>query len=217
MRILHLDDQILVVDKPAGISVLADGWDPDSPYLLKGLEAEHGRLWIIHRLDKLTSGVLLFARNAEAHRALSIQFEKREVEKLYHAILSGAPPWEEKTTRFPLRANVGHRHRTRVDDRRGKPSETHFMVLQRGEANALVEGRPLTGRTHQIRVHASALGYPLLGDLLYGAPETNLILRPALHAVSLRIRDPVDDEQVTFRAAYPADFASALDSLRLAI
>ena len=93
MKILHIDDHILIVDKPAGISVLPDGWDPDSPYVLKMLEAEHGRLWVIHRLDKLTSGVLLFARSAEAHRHLSIQFERREVEKIYHAILAGSPPW----------------------------------------------------------------------------------------------------------------------------
>ena len=215
MKILHIDDHILIVDKPAGISVLPDGWDPDSPYLLKMLEAEHGRLWVIHRLDKLTSGVLLFARSAEAHRHLSIQFERREVEKIYHAILAGSPPWDNKTTRFPLRANVGSRHRTVVDDRKGKPSETHFIVLERAHGHALVAARPFTGRTHQIRVHAYALGFPVLGDPLYGLLETDLIARPALHALSLGFRHPADDSPVQFSASYPEDFAAALDSLHL--
>lgn len=212
---LFADEHVLVIDKPAGIPVLPDGWEPDSPFLLKTLEPEYGRLWVVHRLDRLTSGVLLFARSAEAHRGLSMQFEKRQVEKVYHAILAGAPFWDEKTTRFPLRANVGHRHRSRVDDQRGKPSETRFTVLQRGAGNALVEARPLTGRTHQVRAHASALGYPLLGDLLYGAPETDLIARPALHALSLSFRHPVDETPVNFRAPYPADFAVALEVLHL--
>jgi RluA family pseudouridine synthase len=213
-NILYVDDHILAVDKPAGLPVLPDGWQKDAPYLLKMLEEEYGKLWVVHRLDKVTSGVMVFARTAEAHRALNIQFEKHEAEKVYHAISSSVPPWEEKTTRFPLRANVGHSHRTMVDDRNGKPAQTTFKVLQRGQSHALLEARPLTGRTHQVRVHAYALGYPLLGDVLYSAPATELITRPALHAYSLSLQHPQDGRMMTFSAAYPLDFISAVHALK---
>src|SRR5574340_859517 len=137
--VLYMDDELLVVDKPAALPVLPDGWEPDSPYLVKLLEAEFGRLWVVHRLDKVTSGVMLFARTAPAHRALNLQFEKHEVTKVYHLIIVGIPPWEEKTTRFPLRSNVGHSHRTMVDNRKGKPAETTFKVLRRGTGHSLLE------------------------------------------------------------------------------
>jgi len=211
--LLYLDDHVLLIDKPSGLPVLPDGWEPDAPYLVKLLEAEYGKVWVVHRLDKVTSGVMLFARTPGAHRALNMQFEKHEAEKVYHCITVGLPPWEAKITRFPLRANVGHSHRTRVDDRQGKPAETRFKVLQRGASGALLEARPMTGRTHQIRVHAYALGYPLLGDTLYSAPPTDLIPRPALHAYSLAFTHPDTAERLTFTAPYPADFDAALKSL----
>ena len=215
MQIIHVDEHILVINKPAGIPVLPDGWDKESPYLVKMLEEEHGKLWIVHRLDKVTSGVIVFARDKETHRALNIQFENREVEKLYHAIMEGEPNWNEKITKFPLRANVGNKHRTAVDDRRGKPSETRFRILKRYQSGALVEAQPMTGRTHQIRVHAYALGHPLLGDVLYDGEETMLIARPALHAYSLTITHPVTKEVMTFKAERPQDFASALELLNV--
>jgi RluA family pseudouridine synthase len=228
MNILHVDDHIIVIDKPAGLPVLPDGWEKDSEYLVKMLEAQSGspstssgrRIFIVHRLDKITSGVMVFARDAETHRALNIQFEKHEAEKVYHAIVEGNPKWDEKVTKFPLHANVGHKHRTIVDDKHGKPSETRFRILKRYQAHpepgrtaAWIEALPRTGRTHQIRVHAAALGHPLLGDILYGASETNLIARPALHAYSLTITHPATNERVTFKAEHPQDFATTLKLL----
>lgn len=213
MHLLFSDEHILVIDKPAGLPVLPDGWDPHAPYLLKRLQDEFGRLFIVHRLDKITSGVMVFARTAAAHRTLSLRFENREAEKTYHAILQGSPPWDEKTARFPLRTNVGHKHRTVVDHKSGKPSETRFKVLRRYQAGALVEAQPMTGRTHQIRVHAAALGYPLLGDLLYGASSTDLIARPALHAWSLAFPHPETQKRLAFKAEEPEDFVSALKQL----
>src|SRR5512143_1810790 len=97
MDILFADDLLLAIDKPAGLPVLPDGWTPDAPFVLRMAEAEYGKLWVVHRLDKSTSGVLVLARNAEAHRALSLQFEKHEAEKVYHALANGHPPWKEKT------------------------------------------------------------------------------------------------------------------------
>ncbi|MBI2331805.1 MAG: RluA family pseudouridine synthase [Chloroflexi bacterium] len=192
MQILHQDSFILVVNKTADLSVLPEGWEKDAPYLVKMLEEKHGKIWVVHRIDKVTSGVIIFALTAEAHRALNIQFERHEVEKAYHALVNGVPKWGEKVTKFPLRVNV----------------------VERYQAAALVEASPMTGRTHQIRVHAYALGYPLLGDFLYSAPETDVIARPALHAWSLSVTHPETGKRLTFQADYPNDFQKAVGLLR---
>jgi RluA family pseudouridine synthase len=213
MDILFEDTSLLVVDKPAGLAVLPDGWEADAPYLVKLLQADHSPLWVVHRLDKVTSGLIVFALTAEAHRSLNIQFEKHEVEKTYHALVQGNPLWEEHTARHPLRTNVGHSHRTVVDLKRGKAAETRFRVIKRGQAGAWLEAAPLTGRTHQVRVHAAALGHPLIADTLYGALPSELIGRPALHAWSLSLTHPATGERMTFSAPHPADFAKALSIL----
>jgi len=212
--ILHLDDALLIINKPAGLPVLPDGWEPEAPYLMKLLEAEHGRLWIVHRLDKVTSGVMVVARTKEAHRSLSMQLERHEARKVYHAVVNGVPAWDERTASQSLRTNVGHKHRTAIDIRYGKRSTTSFRVMERFRAHALLEAHPLTGRTHQVRVHAEALNCPLLGDLLYSAPPTDIIGRPALHAYSLSFTHPESTQTVTFIAPYPEDFEQALRTLR---
>lgn len=214
MHILYVDACLLVLNKPAGLPVLPDGWEPDAPYLVKLLEPEYGRIWVVHRLDKITSGAMVFARTVEAHRALNIQFERHEAQKVYHAIIAGAPRWEEHVAKHPLRANVGHNHRTVVDTKRGKDAETRFKIIQREQAWALVEALPQTGRTHQIRVHLAALGHPILGDVLYGAPPTDIIARPALHALSLTFTHPESGERLTFTAPYPQDFVRLLKQNR---
>ena len=213
MKIIYEDNHLLVVDKPAGLSVLPDGWEKDSEYLVKRLQDQYGKIFIVHRLDKITSGVMVFARDAETHRVLNIQFENHEAQKTYHAILEGNPKWEEKVAKHPLRANVGHKHRTMVDDRKGKPSETRFRVMKRYQESALVEAKPMTGRTHQIRVHAYALGHPLVEDVLYGARDRYGLPRPMLHAQSLLFVHPVSNENMKFSAPHPADFEAALKIL----
>lgn len=215
MNLLYLDSALIVINKPEGVPVLPDGWEPDAPYLLRMLEQKYGKVWVVHRLDKSTSGVMLFARTAEAHRDLNCQFDHREVEKFYHAIVEGKPTWEEKTCRMPLRVNVGHKHRTIVDHERGKHAETSFKVIRLGQSQGLIQACPKTGRTHQIRIHLASLGYPLLGDALYGATKTGVINRPALHATLLTFTHPVSKQRLTFSADYPQDFALALKRLSL--
>jgi RluA family pseudouridine synthase len=219
MDILYVDTSLLILNKPAGIPVLPDGWEPDAPYLFNQLEEQYPGLGVVHRLDKITSGVMVFARTAQAHRALNIQFEKHAAQKVYHALCNGNPRWKEHVAKHPLRINVGHKHRTMVDTRQGKPAETHFKVLKRyrGPASglefALLECTPATGRTHQIRVHAYALGLPLVADTLYSAPPTDLIARPALHALALTLTHPETGERMSFSAPYPDDFAQAITEL----
>jgi RluA family pseudouridine synthase len=213
MKILYQDEHLLVLDKPAGLPVLPDGWEKEAPYLVRQLEEGFGKILIVHRLDKITSGVMVFARDAETHRALNIQFENHEAHKNYHALVEGNPKWDEKIAKHPLRANVGHKHRTMVDNKNGKPSETYFRVIKRYPGSALMEAKPVTGRTHQIRVHAYALGHPLVGDLLYGAQEIPGILRPMLHAQSLSFIHPVTKERLRFTAPHPPDFEEAIKQL----
>jgi RluA family pseudouridine synthase len=221
IKIIYEDPHLIVLDKPAGLSVLPDGWEQDSAYLVKLLEEQYGKIFIVHRLDKITSGVMVFARDPETHRALNLQFENHEAQKTYHAILEGNPKWEEKVAKHPLRANVGHKHRTMVDDKNGKPSETRFRVIKRFQArteygrseSALVEAKPMTGRTHQIRVHAYALGHPLVEDVLYGARDLYGLSRPMLHAQSLSFIHLATNERIRFSAPHPVDFEEALERL----
>jgi RluA family pseudouridine synthase len=211
--VIHQDESVLVVNKPAGIPVLPDGWEKDAPYLVKILEQQFGRIWVVHRLDKVTSGVIIFARTQEAHRTLNIQFEQHDIQKLYRAILVGEPKWNEYTARHRLRIDVGRSHRTVVDQKVGKSSVTRFVVLERFIGFTLVDAFPVTGRTHQIRVHACALGYPLLGENLYNSPRTELITRPALHSQEIIIKHPATGESLTFSAPQPQDFQLAIDCL----
>ena len=215
MEIIHQDKHIIVLNKPAGLSVLPEGWEPDAPYLRQMLEEKYGSIFVVHRLDKVTSGVIVFALTAEAHRVLNRQFEMHEVEKVYQAIVEGVPHWDVHTARHMLQTNVGRKHRTVVVRKRGKNSETEFKVLKRGQTEALIEAHPKTGRTHQIRVHLSALGFPILGDTLYGASETDLIARPALHSYSIAFIHPDSGEHINFHANPPNDFLQTLKRLRV--
>ncbi len=211
MEILYVDDELLVVNKDAGMAAVPGGWEAGGPSLAGALEAEYGRVWIVHRLDRVTSGVIVFARSAAAHRTLSQMFESRDVHKTYHALVCGVPGWEQYACRLPLLADVGHRHRTVVNQKRGQAALTRFRLLRGALDAALVEASPETGRTHQIRAHLSALDFPILGDTLYGAPSSDLIARPALHAYSLVFE--YSGKIRRFTAPYPQDFRQALDKL----
>ena len=214
--ILFADEHLLVIAKPAGLLTLPDGWDAMRPHVRALLEPAWGRLWIVHRLDKDTSGVLLLARNAEAHRLLNDQFAKHEAPKTYHAIVFGEPTWRQQTVTLRLRPNRGRRKRTVVDPR-GQEAHTDFRVLRRfGGAFTWVEARPHTGRRHQIRAHLFALGHPIVHDPLYGHATTDHplpIRRLALHARRLECRHPVTGEWLGITAPHPPDFAAALDDL----
>ena len=229
--ILHVDEAILVVNKPPGLPSLPDGYDTSAPHLKSLLEREYGPVWIVHRLDRQTSGVIVLARSAAAHRHLNTQFEQRQVSKTYHALVSGNPSWDEKTVRLPLRANGDRRHRTIVDAESGKSALTELKVRQQyyGAKVCLVEAIPHTGRTHQIRAHLAAIGHPLVADALYGSgkalmcsqilsptsfsTDIPLMERAALHANALEFVHPTRSERFSFCASYPADLERVLQLL----
>jgi len=230
--VIWCDESLLVINKPAGLLTLPDGYDPNVPHLKIVLSPEYDPLWIVHRLDRQTSGVVVLARNASAHRHLNTQFQDRQVKKIYHALVVGSPDWDHKTVDLPLGLNVGRRHRTVVDHRKGKTSVTRFKVLERFGGDCLLEASPLSGRRHQIRVHLAAQGLPIAGDDLYGndnqqqisnldnslevisQSDRSLLNRTGLHAKSIELSHPDSHQLSLFEAPYPEDFSNALDSLR---
>jgi RluA family pseudouridine synthase len=212
--IIFVDDHLLVIDKPAGLPTLVDGWNPEAPYLVKVLKQFYDPLWVVHRLDKETSGAIAFARTAEAHRNLNLQFDRRQIEKTYHALVWGNPDWEERHIHLPLRSNADRRHRTLVDARDGKPSATDLVVLEHLPGFSLLQAIPRTGRTHQIRIHLSAIGFPIVGDRLYGGSQIETLNRMGLHATSLTLRHPLSDVEMIFKAQLPEDMSKSLQKLR---
>jgi tRNA pseudouridine32 synthase/23S rRNA pseudouridine746 synthase len=212
------DEVLIAINKPSGLRSLPDGYNPSVPHLKSLLEPIYGRLWIVHRLDKETSGVLVLARTAEAHRLLNTQFEQHIAHKVYHALIKGPPEWDDKIVDLPLRPNGDRSHRTIVDALRGKPATTRLHVLQRFKAYTLVEASPETGRTHQLRAHLAAIGFPLPGDKLYGGEAPLPPLESfALHARSLSLKHPLSGKQITLEAPYPAALQSVLNHLYSAI
>lgn len=216
MDILYQDDSVIAVNKPSGLLTIRDGYNPDLPTVKGILEAEFGRCWIVHRLDKETSGILIIARNETAHRALNLAFENRQIQKIYHAIILGVPAENEFVINHPLTVDGDRKHRTVVDIDKGKPARSTISVIEQFRNHTLVAIKPETGYTHQIRAHLSYSGYPILGDKLYhkpNTPQSDLIDRTALHAWQITFIHPLTNAPVTIQANYPEDFRIALSHL----
>lgn len=237
--VIHIDEDILAVNKAAGLLVAADRWDTEAERLdllieqeLPKLAPQCEKLYAVHRIDKDTSGVLLYALNAEAHRALNTAFQERRVKKTYRLLIHGSVAEKQFTVDLPLRADGDTLHRTVVDKRRGKEAVTHFTVLETYRRLSLLEAQPVTGRTHQIRVHLAAAGYPIVCDSLYGSgkpvllselkqrwhgdiyEEQPLIKRLALHAYQIEGAHPRSGESFAFTALYAKDFKSTVHQLQ---
>lgn len=193
VRIVHVDDRLVIIDKPAGLLSVPGRTDPLCASAQ--VQAHYPDALIVHRLDQATSGLLLFARGPAAQRALSADFAERRVGKVYVAVVGGRLSGDGLID-LPLAADWPNRPRQRVDPTHGKPSQTRWRVLGHDSPPAgdpvgehsRVELEPLTGRSHQLRVHLAALGHPILGDALYAPPDlANAAPRLLLHASELRV------------------------------
>jgi len=212
LPILYEDRSVLALDKPAGWMLVPFSWQKTSRNLQAALTSSIAArdfwarsralryLRFVHRLDADTTGILLLAKSQGALATYSALFEGRQMEKLYFAITSGVPKEQEWTCRLKIGTDSRVRGKMRIDNRHGKEAETAFRVLEIRERSALLEARPLTGRTHQIRLHLAAAGCPVLGDDLYGGTRARGL---GLRAVHLAYRDPFTRRRVVIVA--PAD------------
>jgi len=210
--VLFANDDLLAVNKPEGLASIPEG-DKGRDCLLALLESGGtGRLYIVHRLDKEASGVILFARNAAAHKHLNEQFRQRTVSKTYVALVHGVIAANSGTIDQPIREFGSGR--MGVDRQRGKPCLTEFQVSERLAAYTLVQAYPLTGRRHQLRVHFYSLGHPIVGDRRYGDKAAQLAFpRLMLHAQEIAFPLPTG-EKVTVQAPIPESFWEVVDRIR---
>lgn len=224
MRVVYDDDDLVVVDKPVGVAAHpSPGWS--GPTVVGGLAGAGFRIsssgaaerqGIVHRLDVGTSGLMVVAKSERAYTLLKRQFRDRTVDKVYHALVQGHPDPARGTVDAPIDRHPTHDYRWAVVAE-GRPSVTHYDTLEAFPAASLLEIHLETGRTHQIRVHMSALRHPCVGDLTYGAdPSLALRLgleRQWLHAVRLGFEHPGTGQHVEFESPYPADLQHALELL----
>ncbi|WP_132121409.1 RluA family pseudouridine synthase [Actinocrispum wychmicini] len=225
LRVLFEDDDIVVVDKPVGVAAHpSPGWT--GPTVIGGLAAAGTRVstsgaaerqGVVHRLDVGTTGVMVVAKSEHAYTVLKRAFKERTVDKTYHAIVQGHPDPSAGTIDAPIDRHPKHDYKFAVVAS-GRPSVTHYEVLEMFRAASLVKVKLETGRTHQIRVHFSALRHPCVGDLTYGADPVLAkrlgLTRQWLHARALGFEHPADGRWVEFTSEYPADLAASLAGLR---
>ncbi len=226
LDILYEDDDLLVINKAAGMVVHPGAGNPSGTLVnavlahcpdLRGVGGEM-RPGIVHRLDKDTSGVLVVAKHDRAITGLQRQFKQRTVRKFYLTLLIGLLPQPEGIIDAPIGRHRVHRQKMAVT-MRGRSARTRYTLLQelrdaQRRPFSLVRVHLLTGRTHQIRVHFAWLGYPVLGDSVYGPAHSPLpVPRQCLHAHQLTFVHPISGEEMTFTASLPADFASVLTAL----
>ncbi len=209
--VLYEDEDILAVDKPEGLAAIPERYGQGGSLFELLCAERREKLYIVHRIDKETSGLILFARNPKAHRRLNRQFETRAVEKLYLALVQGVIAEDGGTIDRPLRQFGSGR--VAVDPERGKSSTTEFRVLDRFRSHTLVEARPRTGRRHQIRVHLYHIGHPIAGDPLYGDQAARQgFSRLMLHAWRSSLILP-SDRRLTLEAPIPLSFQVALKAI----
>ena len=231
LEVVFEDEHLIVIDKPAGMVVHPAAGNFDGTLVNALLHHCAGRLsgiggvarpGIVHRIDKLTSGLLVAAKTDVAHEGLSAQFAKHSIERLYLAIVEGRPNPAAGTVDAPLARSSANRQKMAiVEDGRGKRAVTHYSTVRPLRDSALVECRLETGRTHQVRVHMASIGHSLLGDPVYGrskSPHRELLKRlgferQALHAARLGFVHPVSKENLSFKSAVPSDMQELLSAL----
>ncbi|MBX2876881.1 MAG: RluA family pseudouridine synthase [Saprospiraceae bacterium] len=231
--IIYEDEALLVINKGSGLLSLPDRFKPELPNIKDWADRHCGRIWIVHRLDRDTSGLLILAKSEAAHRHLSLQFENRQVKKYYLALVKGRPAPSSGTVDRPIAANP-HRPGRMIVSKSGKEALTSYEVLESFRAYSLLHVSIHTGRTHQIRVHMKAIGCPLAIDPIYAddkgiflsqlkgksyqigknKEERALIQRLSLHAKQLSFLHPVSNKEISFEAPLHKDYRAVLKQLR---
>lgn len=224
LDIIFENDELMIVNKPAGMVVhpspghfsgtLVHAVLAHAPEL-EGVGGEQ-RPGIVHRLDKETSGVIIIAKNERSHRWLQDQFKQRKVHKIYIALLDGKPPTLTGRVEAEIARDPAHRKQMAVVfEGRGREAITEYKVIEQFPHHTLIEARPLTGRTHQIRLHMAFLKCPIVGDTLYGHKHKSLeIGRHFLHAAKISLVLPGEKAERTFEAPLPPELTAILDQLR---
>ena len=200
----YADNDIVIANKPSGLLSVPGRGPEKQECLASHLLPLYPTIKVVHRLDMDTSGLMVLALNAEAHRHLSRQFQERETSKTYHAICAGIPSKKQGAIKLPMRCDWEKRPLQMIDFKQGKSAETHWKVIQQNSDTFLVELTPITGRSHQLRLHMKSLGHPILGDNLYADPialkQSN---RLQLHATQLSFKHPHTLQTLSFTAAHP--------------
>lgn len=232
VEIIYHDESVIIVNKPPNFLSIPDRYARQLPNVLGTLREKFGEVFTVHRLDKPTSGIMCFAKTAEAHKHLSEQFQERTVSKIYIALVDGIPLRKEGIIDKPIAQNKVNSSRMIIAER-GKRSITEWKVIEEFRKYTLIEANIKTGRTHQIRVHFESLGHPLAIDELYGKRETlylseiksnykigkfdserPLMSRTTLHANKLTINHPITNEVLVFEAPLHKDFAAIVKQLK---
>lgn len=204
LAVIHADAALLALDKPGGLLTVPGKPEGHDDCLETRAQASYRDARIVHRLDRPTSGVVVMARDPEAHRRLGLQFEKRQTQKTYIARVAGRVTAEEGEIDAPLCGDWPNRPRQMAHFEHGKPALTRWRVLAREEGATRLELRPTTGRTHQLRVHMAWIGHPILGDEFYAPPAIRAAAdRLQLHAARLTLRHPADGAPLTLAAPCP--------------
>ena len=230
--VLFEDEHIIVLDKPAGLLTIPDRWDHEVSNLLTMLKIKYTEIFAVHRLDRDTSGVIVFAKNRDSHRMLSIAFEERDVSKKYIALVTGSPREDTGVIDLAIEENISHKGSMKIS-KKGKQCLTEYKVTERFRDYSLVEVTLHTGRTHQIRVHFQAIGHPLAVDPIYGGAadirlskikrrynfpewenERPLLSRVSLHSWKLTLSHPVTGAAMEFVSPLPKDIRATVDQLR---
>ena len=230
-EVVFEDDDLLIVNKPAGLTVIPDRIHTERETVQSMLQKQFGKLFVVHRIDRWTSGIVCFARTEASHRNLSIQFQNHEVKKFYKAVVKGRLNQKTGTIEAPIAEN-NSRPGTMLINKRGKDAISIYSVAEQFKHAALLTIEIKTGRTHQIRVHMESIGHPLLVDEIYGETpafyfssikkkykqsveqERPTIARLTLHAFQLTLLHPTSKEEVSFTAPLPKDLETVLKLLR---
>lgn len=230
--IIYEDDDLVVVNKQPGELTIPERFKKDNLSLRERLDELYGKIFVVHRLDRETSGAILFAKNADVHKHLNQQFMDHSVTKIYHVLVAGVVGEESFEVDIPIAPNpkIGG---TMMPSARGKEAITLMRIAEKFRHVTLLECKLLTGRQHQIRVHCAAIGHPLLVDNIYGnsdafllsaikrryklkkeTTEVPLISRLTLHSRYLKFVHPVKNTEIEITADYPRDFQAVLQVLR---